>query len=296
MDWDKLRIFHIVADAGSFTHAGEVLGVSPSALSRQISALEHELGIPLFHRHARGLVRTEQGDLLLRTTQEMKQKLDLARMRLVDQRQRPHGELRVTATVGVGTHWLAPRLGEFLDMYPDIRLHLLLTDDELDLSMREADVALRLREPVQTDLIRRRLFTMHFHAWAAKKYLAHNSQPETIEDLDKHRTIAWGGTASHYLDTMNCLHRPDPRRPAPRAASLVVNTIPALRSAVAGGVGIAVLPDYMAGAETGLVKILSDVPMPEMDCYLVYPEELKNVARIQVFRDFLVARASLWDF
>ena len=143
MDWDKLRIFQAAADAGSFTHAGETLGLSQSAISRQVSSLEQDLGTPLFHRHARGLILTEQGELLLGTVQDVVLKLEAARSRLIDSRDKPHGELRVTTTLGLGANWLAPRLGEFLELYPEIKLQLLLTDDDLDLGMREADVALR---------------------------------------------------------------------------------------------------------------------------------------------------------
>ena len=149
MDWDKLRIFHAAAEAGSFTKAGGSIGLSQSAVSRQVGALEGELRVPLFHRHARGLILTEQGEMLYRTARDVIQRLEQTRLKLADSREKPNGELRVTANVGLGAHWLTPRLGEFLDLYPDIQVQLNLTDDELDLSMREADVAVRLRQPVQ---------------------------------------------------------------------------------------------------------------------------------------------------
>ena len=153
MDWDKLRIFHAVADAGSFTHAGHDLGLSQSAVSRQISALEDALNVPLFHRHARGLILTEQGEMLYRTAHEVFTKLTAAQTRLMDSKEKPSGELRITTTVGLGSVWLTPRLREFSEIYPQINVTLLLDDLELDLSMREADVAIRLRRPTQPDLI-----------------------------------------------------------------------------------------------------------------------------------------------
>ena len=296
MDWDKLRIFHAAADAGSFTHAGEALGLSQSAVSRQVSALEQDLRVPLFHRHARGLILTEQGEVLFRTVQDVQQKLDAARMRLSDNRERPHGELRITTTIGVGTDWLTPRLGEFLELYPDIELKLILSDEELDVGMREADVAIRVREPVQPDLIRRRLFTMHFHAYASAAYLKRYGQPKTLEDLDRHRILTYGASNAHYLTNINSLKYSGRIAKAPRPSTLTCNNIPALRRAVEAGAGIAVLPDYLVGPDTNLVRILPQADMPELDCYLVYPEELKNVARIQVFRDFLVSNAQRWDY
>lgn len=296
MDWDKLRVFHAAAEAGSFTHAGESLGLSQSAVSRQVSALELDLQAPLFHRHARGLILTEQGEVLFRTVRDMMMKLDAARTRLSDTRERPRGELRVTTTVGIGTNWLTPRIGEFIELYPDIKLTILLSDDELDLSMREADIAIRVREPVQPDLIRRRLFTMHFHAYASAVYLKRFGEPKTLDDLDAHRILTYGVSAQSYLSAINSLHFAGRDSKEPRPSTLKVNNISALRRAVENGVGIAILPDYLALSDTSLVRILPQADMPELECFLVYAEELKNVARVRVFRDFLVANAQRWDY
>jgi len=296
MDWDKLRIFNAAAEAGSFTHAGEVLGLSQSAVSRQVSALELDLQTPLFHRHARGLILTEQGEQLFRTVQEVVQKLEVTRMRLTDSRERPHGELRVTTTVGIGTNWLAPRLGEFLELYPDITVKVILSDDDLDLGMREADMAIRVREPQQPDLIRRRLFTMHFHAYASPAYIKRHGQPRSLDDLDKHRILIYGASAGNYLNNINSLQYTGRDSRAPRSSALTINNLTAVCNAVAAGVGIAVLPDYLVQTQSELLPILPEADMPELECFLVYPEELKNVARVRVFRDFLVSNAQRWDF
>ncbi len=296
MDWDKLRIFNAAAEAGSFTHAGEVLGLSQSAVSRQVSALEHDLQTPLFHRHARGLILTEQGEQLFRTVQEVVQKLEVTRMRITDSRERPHGELRITTTVGIGTNWLAPRLGEFVELYPDITVNVILSDDDLDLGMREADMAIRVREPQQPDLIRRRLFTMHFHAYASPSYIKRHGQPRSLEDLDKHRILIYGASAGNYLNNINSLQYTGRDSRAPRVSALTINNLTAVCNAVAAGVGIAVLPDYLVQTQSELLPILPEADMPELECFLVYPEELKNLARVQVFRDFLVSNAQRWDF
>src|SRR5947208_10965280 len=200
MDWDKLKVFHAAAEAGSFTHAGEQLGLSQSAVSRQVSALEQELAVALFHRHARGLILTEQGELLYRTAHEVFMKLESVRAKLTDSRERPHGDLKVTTTVGIGVHWLTPRLGEFVDLYPEIRIALITTDEELDLAMREADVAIRLRQPTQPDLIQRKLFAVRFHAYASPDYLKRFGTPKTLDDLDNHRLLLLGGTVPNYLE------------------------------------------------------------------------------------------------
>ena len=297
MDWDKLRIFQAAAEAGSFTHAGETLGLSQSAVSRQVSALESDLSAPLFHRHARGLILTEQGETLLKAVHDVSMKLEAVRSRLIDSRDKPSGDLRVTTTLALGSNWLASRLGEFTDLFPEVKLQLLLSDDDLDLGMREADVALRLREPLQPDLIRRRLFTVHFHAYASAEYLKKAGQPRTIEDLDQHRLVAFGApTATHFLYDLNSLLTVGREPKNPRAPHLSINNLGAIIRAVEHGVGIAVLPDYCVAPNSGLVRLLSQADMPEMDCFLVYAEEMKNVARVQAFRDFLVSKAQRWRY
>lgn len=296
MDWDKLRIFHAAADAGSFTKAGETLALSQSAVSRQVSALEHELKAPLFHRHARGLMLTEQGELLFRTTQEVFSKLEQARSILTDSRERPNGILKLTTTVGFGGAWLAPRLGEFMERYPDIQVHLILTDDELDLGMREADVAIRLRAPTQPDLIQRRLFTVHYHAYASPEYLNSHGQPGGLDELDEHRIIEFGGPIPFFLQSINWLKTANRSPKNPRLASLTINSVAAIKQACERGVGLAVLPDYLLDETSNLSRIFTQMEMPTLEAYFVYPEELKNVARINVFRDFLLEKAQRWSY
>jgi len=296
MDWDKLRVFHAVASAGSFTHAGETLHLSQSAVSRQVAALEYDLKTSLFHRHARGLLLTEQGEILFRTVQEVLSKLESARVRLSDARDKPHGLLRVTANTGFGAAWLAPRLADFRDLYPDIEVAVILTDDELDLSMREADVALRLWEPTQGDLIRRRLFTIHYSAYASRGYLQRHGSPRNAAELDEHRIVAFGVTGAGYLRNLNSLLTLGREARNPRQPVISINNLFAMMRTVAAGAGIGVLPDYVVEENSPLTRLDFGVEMPTFECWLAYPEEMKTVARVQVFRDFLVANAPMWRY
>ena len=297
MDWDKIRIFLNVAEAGSFTKAGDDIGLSQSAVSRQISALERELKAPLFHRHARGLILTEQGELLYRTAHDVFMKLEAARAKLTDSREKPHGELKVTTTPGIGIHWLTPRLGEFMDLFPDIRITLITTDEELDLAMREADVAIRLRQPTQPDLIQRKLFSVHFHAYASADYLKRTGTPRTLEELDNHRIIQLGGTTvPAYLANRTWLTEVGRNGKGPRQPAFLINNILGLLRACQRGIGVALLPDYLIEENVGLVQLFGEEESPALDAYFVYPEELKSVARVQAFRDFLVSNAQRWSF
>jgi DNA-binding transcriptional LysR family regulator len=296
LDWDKVRIFYTVAEAGSFTRAGEDLSLSQSAVSRQISALERELRAPLFHRHARGLLLTEQGDLLFRAARDMKMRLETTRARLSETSERPSGQLKVTTTVGLGSLWLTQRIPEFLDLYPDITVEMLLSNEELDLAMREADVAIRLRQPTQPDLIQRRLFTVHFHIYASPDYIKRFGEPKSLEDLDNHRLLAFGGDQPSYLLGVHWLSTAGRDLRNPRTYRAIINNISGLKTAVESGAGIAVLPDYVTDQNNQLVQILRDIEMPALESYLVYAEEMRSVARVQVFRDFLVSKAQRWTY
>lgn len=295
MDWDKLKVFHAAAEAGSFTHAGEQLGLSQSAVSRQVSALEQELAVSLFHRHARGLILTEQGDLLFRTAHDVFMQLQAARAKLTDSRERPSGDLKVTTTPGVGINWLIPRLGEFTSLYPEIRISLIVTDEELDLSMREADVAIRTRKPTQPDLIQRKLFALRFHAYCSPEYIKHFGTPRTLDELDNHRIITLSdGQIAPHLQNRHWLVEAGRNGNGARESYFKTNNILGLVRACQQGLGIAALPDYLVEENSRLVQLFSDADSIQLDTYFVYPEELKSVARVQVFRDFIVSKAQRW--
>jgi DNA-binding transcriptional LysR family regulator len=289
MDWDKLRVFHAVAEAGSFTHAGDTLNLSQSAVSRQISALEEALQVPLFHRHARGLILTEQGESLNRTVREVFAKLAMTEALLTESKEKPAGRLKVTTTVGFGSSWLAPRLQGFLEAYPDVSVSLLLDDSELDLAMREADVAIRMHPPKQPDLVQRHLMTMNWHVCASPEYLKKYGVPQRPEDLDEHRLVLFG---QHHppVEEVNWLAEAGRRPGNPRRALLDVNSVHAVQLAIRSGLGIGALPDYAMAENPDLVRVLTDLKGPKVDVYFVYPEELRNSKRVAVFRDFLLAR------
>jgi DNA-binding transcriptional LysR family regulator len=289
MDWDKLRVFHAVAEAGSFTHAGDTLSLSQSAVSRQISALEEALQVPLFHRHARGLILTEQGESLNRTVREVFAKLAITEALLTESKEKPAGRLKVTTTVGFGSSWLAPRLHGFLEAYPDVSVSLLLDDAELDLAMREADVAIRMHPPKQPDLVQRHLLTMQWHVVASPEYLKKHGVPQRAEDLDAHKLILFG---QHHppVQEVNWLADAGRRPGNPRRALLEVNSIHAVLLAIRSGMGVGALPDYVVNENPDLVHVLTDLKGPKVDVFFVYPEELRNSKRVAVFRDFLLAR------
>jgi len=284
MDWDKLRIFHAVADAGSLTHAGEVLHLSQSAVSRQIRALEESLNTTLFHRHARGLILTEQGELLFDATSAMVARLESASARIRDSKDEVFGHLRVTTTIGFGTLWLAPRLNALYQHYPHLKIDLMLEERVLDLPMREADVAIRMKEPSQADLVRKRLMSVHMRLYASPDYIAANGKPERLEDFSRHRLICQnvstaqvsaGAIMVRDLLSYNI------------ASQMTVNNYFGVLQGVINHIGIGVLPDYLIEDFPSMVHVLPEVESSEVPVFLAYPEELRHSKRIEAFRDFV---------
>ncbi len=285
MDWDKLRIFHAVADAGSLTHAGDVLHLSQSAVSRQIRALEDSLATTLFHRHARGLILTEQGELLFEATSSMVRKLDTTAARIRDSEENVFGELKVTTTTGFGSMWLVPRLAKLYERYPDLKIDLMLEERVLDLPMREADVAIRMKEPSQQDLIRRRLLNIRMRLYATPEYLEKAGTPMTFEDMAAHRLICQnpqtpqvssGAVLSQALLALNM------------TSTLMVNNYFGVLQGVLNHVGIGVLPDYLTADFTNLVRVLPEIESGEVPVFLAFPEELRTSRRVTAFRDFVL--------
>ena len=296
MNWDKLRIFHVVAETGSFTRAGGILNLSQSAVSRQIRGLEESLKLTLFHRHARGLLLTEQGEVLFQTVHDVFAKLAMTEARLTESKERPKGPLRITTTVGFGSLWLTEQLGEFLDLYPDITVSLLVADVELDLTMREADVAVRVQPPTQPDLIQRHLFTGHLGIYAAPSYLNRFGTPATIEELTQHRVISFGLDMPSPFVGHNWLVNEIQTKMPDFEPSLTVNNLYGMLRSVQNGFGIATLPLFLSDQERHLVRILDGLEIPSADAYFVYPSELKDSQRITVFRDFLLRKVRETSF
>jgi DNA-binding transcriptional LysR family regulator len=292
MDWDKLRVFHAVAEAGSFTHAGESLNLSQSAVSRQISALEESLNVPLFHRHARGLILTEQGELLNKTARDVFAKLSMTEAILSESRQHPKGPLKITTTVAFGTTWLTPRAREFLQKYPEIQLSLLLDDTELDLGMREADIAIRMTQPRQPDLIQRHLMTIRFHVYGHVSYLKRKGVPKTVQELDNHDLIAYPTDMRAPISNINWLLDAGDPPQGTRNPIMRVNNVYAIFKAVESGLGMAALPDYMVEGSRDIVRVLPELNGPKVETYFVYAEELRHSKRIDAFRDFLVRKVA----
>ena len=296
MDWDKLKIFHAVAEAGSFTKATINLNLSQSAISRQIQSLEHNLKVQLFERHARGLTLTENGGYLFKTAHDVISKLKEVETALGDQKNKPSGKLSVTTVVSFGTTWLTPRIQEFMELNPEMEIELIFDDKELDLSLRQADIGIWMRKPKQLNYIQKKIMNINYHIYGSVKYLEKNGYPKSISDLNNHKFISYGkGTPSPVFnpDWALKLGTKDQKK---RKPVMKVNSVYGLLLAVQSGVGLAALPDYMTVSVPNIIKVLPHIEGPKTEAHFVYPQSLRNVARIQAFRNFLYSKISEWKF
>jgi len=296
MDWDKLKIFYAVAEAGSFTRATINLNLSQSAISRQIQSLEEDLKVQLFERHARGLTLTENGEYVFKTAREVISKLKDVETSLSDQKNKPTGKLTITTVRSFGTHWLTPRIQEFMQLNPNIEVELIFDDKELDLSMRQADIGIWMRRPKQLNYIQKKIMDINYHIYGSTKYLEKNGYPKSVNDLNKHKFISYGRGAPSPVfnpDWALKLGSKDNNKIKP---VMKVNSVMGLLLAVESGVGLAALPDYLVSQSNNVVKVLPKSEGPITEAHFVYPQSLKNIARVQAFKNFLYSKLSETKF
>ena len=297
MDWDKLKIFHAVAEAGSFTSATVILNLSQSAISRQIQSLEEDLKVKLFERHARGLTLTENGEYVYKTAHEVISKLKEVETTLSDKKDKPSGKIVVTTVMSFGTTWLTPRIQEFMDLNPEIEVELVFDNKELDLSTRQADIGIFMRRPKQLNYNQKKLIDINYHIYGSPKYLEKNGYPKSVNDLNNHKFISFGrGAPSPVFNPDWALKLGLKDGVKKRKTAMRVNSVYGLLLAVQSGVGLAALPDYITLNQPNIVKVLPKIEGPITEAHFVYPLSLKNVARVQAFRNFLYSKISEWKF
>ncbi len=296
MDWDKLKIFYAVAEAGSFTRATINLNLSQSAISRQIQSLEEDLKVKLFERHARGLTLTENGEYVFKTAHEVISKLKDVESSLIDQKNKPTGKLTITTVRSFGTHWLTPRIQEFMQLNPNIEIELIFDDKELDLSTRQADIGIFMRRPKRLNYIQKKLVDINYYIYGSTKYLEKNGHPKKLSDLNKHNFITYGRGAPSPVFNPDWALKLGSKDNKKRKPVMKVNSVYGLLLAVQSGVGLAALPDYITVNVPNITKVLPDVEGPLTETHFVYPQSLKNVGKVKAFRNFLFSKVSEWKF
>lgn len=295
MDWDKLKAFYEVAINKSISRASYKLNISQSAISRQIQDLEFDLKTSLFTRHQKGVKLTEQGENLFETVNNINFSISNFEQKILEKKTKPVGRLTISTTVGFGSTWLTPRINKFTDQYPEMEVSLLMSDEEIDLSNRSADVAVRVKKPTQANLIFKKFVNFHNHIYASSDYLQENGIPRGTSDLDKHSLICFGSGLPSPISNIDWILKVG-KDSGKRRPKFRVNSIYGMSLAIEKGAGLASLPDYMAADKPHLVRVLANLEGPSYQTYFVYSEAFKNDRRLEVFRDFLFSEAKDWHY
>jgi DNA-binding transcriptional LysR family regulator len=294
LDWDRLRIFIAVVRSGGLSKAVEVLNITQSAISRQVAALEQDIGSQLFIRNPKGLTLTHKGKLLFEIASEVYDELVQVQQSLFKSNREPKGKLNVSTPLSLGGEWLVPNLKEFLFLYPDMTVSILFQEEEADLSKREADVAIQPMPSSYGDTVQELLFSTHLKLYASKEYLKECGTPTKVDHLDYHRLIAYDdSTNERYSAPFNWLLHLGRESSKARVPYLSIHGFMGIKVAIEEGVGIGALFQKPSDElNPNLVNVLPDVLGPKLDIYFVYPEILKGSEKIIVFGQYLSAHFS----
>lgn len=296
VDWDKLRVFSKIAEVGSFSKASEVLHTSQSALSRQVSILEQEVGYALFKRLPRGLVLTPEGDVLYKTAKDIILRLASAEMMLLENKEAPRGLIRVEVTHVLGTFWLPQRLLEFSASYPDIYFKLTFTEEPPDFSSKKIDLSLSLFPTYDPQFLCSPPIQSPTGLYASELYLKTHGIPKTLADLDQHRLIIMQDLeiVSPFLSHWRWLLEIGRPQDVPRSFALSFNNFQGLYYATRNHAGIAQLPKFCVQPEDNLVEVLIDVPKPTVSRYVACPQEVLSLKRVFIFRYFILEKLAAY--
>lgn len=288
MIWDKLSFFYHVARLGSFSRAAEHLRVSQSALSRTVMSIEHHLKKKLFVRSVRGVTLTPEGEIVFETVKKMVADMETLKESLSEDANMPKGNLRLATTKALASMWLPYHLPHFLEAHKDLSLSIIADDNEFDLGIREADVAIRPYIPHHPEYIQRYLETFTGKLYASPKYLEEFGMPEKVEDLDHHRLLAFGDSRTYPYDNVNWLLNVGRGDKEPRVPYISLNLTHGLHELAVAGLGIVTLAKETSSIKTsGLIHILPEIQRPSVDIYYIYHKNQSKSPRVTALADYL---------
>jgi DNA-binding transcriptional LysR family regulator len=281
LDWDDFRLVKIIAEANGLAGAAERLGVNHSTVFRRLGQMEESLAVKLFERHRTGYVLTPAGEEMAALAEQMEENVTSFTRKLAGQAVAPAGELRVTTNDTLLVHLLTPIFSRFLTACPEMRLDVVLANQALNLSKRDADVAIRATDSPPETLVGRRAATI---AWAIYGRAADFADP-IVRDSPALYERPWVALGDN-LSTLKAA-RYVRERVAPELISYRVNTVLGLAEAVEAGAGIGPLPCFIADAKPNLVR-LSDINADfSAGLWLLTHPDLRQSARVRAFMDFM---------
>ena len=283
-----MRAFVTTVERRSFAAAARALRLSRSAVSKHVGDLERDLGVQLLSRTTRRVTPTELGQLYFERVSAILADVDDADRIAQERQAAPSGLLRINAPMSFGTILLGPVIADFLRAHPDLRLHVVLSDEHVETVQDGLDVTLRIADLPTSSLVARKIAPVERVLCASPTYLAAHGTPKTPGDLRAHRALAYGylATGNQWkLSGADGDHWIDPHW------ALCANNAELLRDAAIAGQGMALLPVFIAGAaldDGRLVPVLADWRAPPLTLYALYPPTRHLAAKTRVFIDFLV--------
>ncbi|MBB3018852.1 DNA-binding transcriptional LysR family regulator [Microvirga lupini] len=284
LEWDDFRLVKIIAEANGLAGAAEKLGVNHSTVFRRLGQMEENLGVKLFERHRTGYVLTTAGEEMTALAEQMEENVTAFTRKLAGQAVAPAGELRVTTNDTLLVHLLTPIFARFITACPEMRLDVVLANQALNLSKRDADVAIRATDDPPETLVGRRVATIAWAIYGRKVDFPDIRGPEdvTLADLFDRHWVALGDN----LATLK-VARFVREHVAPDNIVYKVNTVLGLSEAVETGTGIGPLPCFIADASPNLVR-LSDINADfAAGLWLLTHPDLRQSARVRAFMDFM---------
>ncbi len=279
MDWNDLRYVKAIADKGNVTDAASYLNVHQSTVFRRLNSLEKSLGVRLFERLPNGYVMTIAGEDFCKAAERIEADLVALNRRISGQDLRPSGTVRVTMADALLTKLLAPCLTKFRSQYPEIELEIIVSKDELNLTKREADIAIRATKKPMETLVGRKVAKINFAVYGAKEYL--RTHPN-LSNLNRHDWVSFDDSAidsatANWLK-QNVLNAKFPYR---------FNTCLGILAAVKENAGLALLSCYIGDSESDLTRVCLPIPELTKDLWILTHEDLRYVTRIRTFIDFV---------
>lgn len=280
--WDDLRVVLAIARAGDLRKAAAAVGVNHSTMFRRLNALERALGSKLFERLATGYRATDSGQRLLEAAERMETEALALDRDLTGRDTRLTGTVRVTASETLAFGILAGEIARFRAQHPGIAVELMVDNRVLDLSRREADIALRATRPAEGDLFGRKLADIAWRFYAAPSYLDAHGKPRSLRDMTESQVIGWG-EATQPTKAAAWLAKNLAKGPIGYRTGSLVNQMLAAKA----GIGLALLPTYLGGADAGLVAVLPPLSDLRTELWLVTHRSLKDTARVRAFMDIV---------
>lgn len=287
IDWRSWHMFLAIVDSGSLNHAAKLLGSSQPTLSRQLLALETQLGRNLFDRSTQGLTLTDFGKMLLEESRSMAVSANRLQRLVQGQDITLSGSVRLSVNEMVAQYHLPAILAEFLDLYPELQVQVVVTNQVSNLDKRDADIAIRMFRPHQQDLVMKHLFDIELGTYASNAYLQSAGTPTTPAELTTHRILGYDRD-KQLEEGSSALGWPIKND----ELCFRTDNMPLMLEVACNGGGVIFTHSHVA-ERLGLTRIDCGIDIPDLPVYLTCHRDVQHNRKIRVLMDFLTEKLKI---